>query len=120
MVYQSVLNMVAWDEDPKSVFRMLEVNGIVGESAQEMYRKARSDRIASIRAECWRRVLVGIVWLAAGIGVFSMFWFGFGWITRSIFVFAGLAGIKGVWTTIDGLAGVAMAPMKKGSLANDA
>ena len=42
--------MVMWDESKDDVIGILEVNGYTGASAEAIYSKARSERIAFLRA----------------------------------------------------------------------
>ena len=116
-LYPSVLRMVVWDESRETVFKMLEVNGIVGEPARELYQTARSERISTIRTDCYRKCVVGILWFLAGIALFLIFWFAFGAGTHGIFIFSGVAVVNGLWKTVDGFMGMLLAPRKRGSIA---
>lgn len=118
-IYDMVLKMVLWDEARDDVFQKLEVNGFIGDKAQEMYQRARAERVAAIRADCTRKAWAGLLWLGMGAGVFWLFWIYLGGITYQILVLSGVAMSIGTWKLVNGIAGIAMAHLKKGSLADE-
>jgi hypothetical protein len=95
---------------------MLQVNGITGAEAEEMFRRARGERIAFLRGEGVRRVIKGSLLLAGGIGLFCDFWLGFRAITFRIFVICGLLGAWGLWWLVDGAVNAFCASARKGSV----
>jgi hypothetical protein len=118
-IYGSVRRAVMWGEGRDEVFEMLRVNGILGEPAEEMYRRARSERIAQLRTEAIRRAIKGALILAGGIGLFCYFWFGLRAITRNVFVISGLLSAWGLWVFMDGVMAALFAAGKKGSATPD-
>jgi hypothetical protein len=53
-IYGSVRRAVLWDTARTEVLAMLQVNGITGEAAEEMFRRARSERLSVLRTEATR------------------------------------------------------------------
>ena len=118
-IYEGMLRMVLWGEEREKVFRMLEVNGVPLAQSEGLYRKAMKERVSAIRSECWKRIAVGAACLFVGIGLYWLFWYKFGGITRGIFLLCAVGVFVGLWKLLDGLAGVVLAPRKKGSLADE-
>lgn len=118
-IYQGIRRMVIWDEPRADVFHRLEVNGADQAQAQQMYDKARAERITIIRADATRKAMEGLVLLLTGAGVFLGFWNGLGGITRPILVLCALATAFGTWRFFKGLFGFFFASTKEGSLANE-
>jgi hypothetical protein len=116
-LYATVLRMVIWDEPEQTVMEVIEKNGFAGAAGRKIYQRARNERIATIRAGCIRKAWSGLLWTGLGLVLFTVFWFGFGWITERIYVIAGVFVLIGLWKGLDGLLGVLLAPGKKGSLA---
>jgi hypothetical protein len=116
-LYSRVLREVLWDEPSEETFKMLEVNGVVGDEAEAMFRSARKERVSSIRQEAFPRILKGTVTAGISSGVFALFWFGFGGITQRVFILCALGAAVGAWWLIDGVIDWAFAPGKKGSIA---
>jgi len=115
-IYGSVLRAVLEDKERAEVFKKLQVNGITGTAAEEMFRRARSERIAVLRNEAIRATVKGAVFLAGGAALFSVFWFGFGWINRFVFVISGLLAVRGTWLLVGGATEVLLAPSKRGAI----
>jgi len=116
-IYRGVLRAVMWGTERAEVFEMLRVNGITGEPAEEMFRRARGQRIAVLCNEAMRKVAKGALLLAAGIALFSGFWFGMGAITRSLFMICGFLTAWGLWWFLGGAMDALLASNKKGSVA---
>ncbi len=119
LMYEGVRRMVTWDEPRADVFHRLEVNGIVGAKAEEMYAKARAERVAAIRKEGLRAALTGLVLLSSGVGVFAAFLFGMQGMNRMISILCTTAAILGGWRFFKGLFGFLFASSKEGSLADE-
>jgi hypothetical protein len=119
-IYHKVLRSVLWDTKREEIFHMLEVNGITGEAAEEMFCRARSERISLLRSDGVRKALKGALMLAAGATLFWMFWSGLGAITRGVLVICGLLALWGAWWLLDGILNAILAPTKKGSVTPDA
>jgi len=118
-IYDGVRRMVIWDEPRADVFHRLEVNCIDPAQAQQMYEKARAERIAIIRDDAMRTAGEGFGLLLAGLGLFFGFWDGFGGITRTLLGISSLATGFGIWRFVKGLFYIFFAHTKKGSLADD-
>ena len=114
-IYQSVLREVLWGAERDKISPMLETNGITGEAAEKMFRRAWSERIALIRSEAIRQAVKGLLLLAMAIGLLCIFWFGVGWITSRLFVIFGLVGLWGLGLLLNGTVNALTAPKKKGS-----
>jgi hypothetical protein len=115
-IYGNVLRAVLEDKERAEVFKKLQVNGITGTAAEEMFRRARSERIAVLRNEAIRATVKGAFFLAGGVALFSVFWFGFGWINRFVFVISGLLGVRGTWLLVGGATEAMLAPSKRGAI----
>jgi hypothetical protein len=118
VIYEAILKMVIWDESREAIFTKLSVNGFEGAEAEAMYNQARRQRIASIRGDCAEKVIIGLLWLAGAAGLFSVFWYGMGAITRFVLLIVWVSAAVGAWKTIEGLVGIATASNKRGSLAD--
>lgn len=68
--YDVVLKMVLWGEGSEAIFHRLKVNGIEGDRARLIYKKARMERLRIIRGEGFKSFLLGLVLLAAGAGIY--------------------------------------------------
>ncbi len=117
-VYADVLHMVIWDEPEDGIFKMLEVNGITGDDARNMFAKAYAIRVASIRTDCRHMVVTGAVWSILGGGTFYWFWFGLGGISRGVFIMTVGAFAIGLYKMLNGISGAIFAAKKRGSLAD--
>lgn len=115
-IYGSVLRAVLEDKERAEVFKKLQVNGITGTAAEEMFRRARSERIAVLRNDAIRATVKGAFFLAGGAALFSVFWFGFGWINRFVFLISGLLAVRGTWLFVGGAAEILLAPSKRGAI----
>jgi len=113
-MYRSVLRAVLWGTERAEVFEMLAANGVTGEEAEAMFRRARSERVAVLRDEAIRKAVKGALLLGGGIALFCFFWFGLRVITRSVFVISGLLGAWGLWKSVDGAMDAILAPTKQG------
>lgn len=118
-LYGSVRRSVLWGREQMEIFKMLEVNGITGEAAVEMFRRARGERIAVLRSEATRTAVKGALFLAAAGALFCVFWFGLGAINRFVFVVCGLLAARGLWLLASGIGDFLLAPGKKGSVTPD-
>jgi hypothetical protein len=116
-IYDQVLRMVLWGEKEEAVFQKLEVNGFTGNKAKEMYAKARAERVSAIRGDCLRSVGWGLLWFGAGSGVFYMFWYVLGGITRLLLMLTVGSMCAGAYMIIRAVIGFLAAPLKEGSLA---
>lgn len=118
-VYTSVRRAVLWGQEKAEIFKMLQVNGVTGEAAEAMFRRARGERIAVLRNEAVRAAVKGALLLAGGVGLFCVFWFGVGAINRGVIVISGLMAVRGVWLSIGGVTDLFLAPTKEGSVLGD-
>jgi hypothetical protein len=117
--YDLVLRMVLWGESRDEVFQRLAANGVTEVVAEQLYEQARADRIRTIRSDYSRKFLVGVGYIALAVVIFSVCWFGLGFIPR-ILLYACFAALGiGSWKAIDSFIGYLMAPSKTGSVADD-
>jgi hypothetical protein len=117
--YNLVLRMVLWGETREEVCHRLAVNGVTGLVADRLYEHARADRIRTIRGDYSRKLLIGMGLILSAVVIFSVCWFGLGFIPR-ILLYACFAALGiGSWKAIDGLSGYLMAPSKTGSVADN-
>ena len=116
-IYENVLREVIWGAERDAVLEMLQSSGIVGEPAERLFRRARQERIALLRAEGVHRAVKGVLLLAAGVGLFCVFWYGLGWIIRQIIIGSGLLCAWGLWWSVTGAVDILLAPTKRGSVA---
>jgi hypothetical protein len=68
-IYQTILANVIWDEPRDEVFRIMKVNGIIGEDAQRLYKQAKADRVATIRSDALRRIGWGLLILLPSVAL---------------------------------------------------
>ena len=115
-IYETVLRSVIWGTERSEVFHTLQVNGVVGERAEQMFQRAWKERLASIRGEGFQKAAKGAVLLAGAGALFCVFWFGLGAVTKAIFVVCALMGIGGAWLLLGGVLDVVLAPAKKGPI----
>lgn len=115
-IYNDVARAVIWGSGREEVMHTLEVNGITGAQAEEFYSRAKKERIKQIRSDAMRKAFLGGLILGASIGLFSVFWFGFGAITRLIYIICFGGGVWGIWWLTDGIVSMILAPSKKGPL----
>ena len=115
-IYNNVLRSVLWDTDQEEAVQMLQASGITGEAAEQMFSRARRERITLIRNEGFQRAMKGISLMAGGILLFAVFWFGLGFIMRPIIIISGLLVAAGFWWMTTGLMDALLAPTRKGSV----
>ena len=118
VIYEAILKMVIWDEPREAVLKKLSVNGYDGPEAQAMHDQAIAERVASIRSDCLKKAGIGMLWFVGAAGLFSVFWFGMGGITRNVLLIVWVGAAIGAWKTIVGVVGIPTAPLKRGSLAD--
>ena len=115
-IYDLILRMVLWGEPREDVIHKLGVNGITGDEAEEIYQKAFSERVMTIRARNVRKIWIGVLFIGASTAGFFLILSIF---QRAYVIFA-LGVAVGVWKLADGAAGFLMASKKEGSVAGDA
>ncbi len=118
-IYENVLREVIWGTERDEVFRLLHANGITGERAEQMFQRARHERVSLLRGEAARRAAKGVMLIAAGIALFCGFWYGLGWIMRPIIIGSGLLCAWGFWRAVSGTMDFLLAPNKRGSVSAD-
>jgi hypothetical protein len=116
-LYATVLRMVIWDERKETVMQVIENNGFTGDAGRKIYQKARNERIATIRADCFRKVLNGLLWIVPAVVISCVTWYWFRGIAERYFLIAPGLLLVGLWRVFDGLLGMLLAPGKKGSVA---
>lgn len=118
-VYQDVLRMVLWGEPKEDVMRKLEVNGFTGDAADQLYSRAFMERLAEIFATCRRKILIGWLMIAGGVGLFCVFWFVLRFTTNWVIALSAMGLGFGTWRVIDGFAGILTAKTREGSVTDD-
>lgn len=118
-VYQEVLRMVLWGEPKDDVMRKLEVNGFTGEDADRLYARAFGERLAEIHAACRRKILIGMLMVAGGAGLFCVCWFVLLFTSNWVIALSAMGIGFGTWKVIDGLAGILTAKSREGSVTDD-
>jgi hypothetical protein len=118
-IYQSVLQAVLWGTDRDEVYLMLEANKITGPLAEAFFQRAWKERIDVFRNKGIRQAVKGGLLLAAGMGLFSIFWWGFGVITNRLLVISGLLGLWGLVWFMNGSLTALLASKKAGSVITD-
>ena len=119
-IYQGVRRMVIQDEPRADVFHRLEVNGIDSVEAQQMYDRARAERIAIIRSGSPKNMALGLGLLFAGVGVLFGFSDSSGNMELPVVSLCVLAMVLGTWFFSKGLIYFFFAHTKEGSLVDEA
>lgn len=112
LIYQDILRAVLWGSEKDAVFHTLAVNDITGERAEELYQRARRERVALLRSEGKRRAITGALLLLASIALLCIFYS-----LGVVIVLAICTFFWGVWRLVSGTVEFVLAPTKKGSIA---
>ena len=115
-VYEVIRRAVIWGEPEEEVRERFTAYGVEGDEADAMYFEARRERISIIRRGYAGKLVQGILFLGAGVGVFSTYRPGYGVLTGDTFVVSFVLGAIGLWWLIDCLMGIILAPTKRGSV----
>jgi hypothetical protein len=115
-IYLEVQRAVIWGQSREEVYAIMAGAGITGQLADGMFNKAWGERVAIIRGEASARAVKGALILAGGLGLFFVFWYVVGAITRNIFIISGVACLWGGWWLLDGLMNWILAPGRQGSV----
>ena len=115
-MYRLVLRMVLWGEPKEEVIHKLEVNGITGSEAEEMYRNAFKERVATIRSSHRRNLLTGLIFIGAALGSFCFLWYYVGGITHWLLLICAAAAAIGIVKLLVALFGIMGAASKEGSV----
>lgn len=112
LVYQDILRAVIWGSKKEDVFHTLAVNDITGDRAEELYQKARKERISLLRSEGVRKAISGALLILASIFMLCIFYK-----LGVIIVLAIATFFLGAWRMVSGTVEFVLAPTKKGSIA---
>ncbi len=115
-IYRSVERAVLWGESREKVFKILEVNGLVGSEAEELYARARAERISVLRGEGMRRAIRGFMVWTLALSLFLWFWHDLGFITGRVLMLTSVGFLVGFWWFFDGLLRMLFAPTRTGSV----
>ncbi len=115
-LYADVVRSVFWGDEREKILAMLQVNGVPDSLAETFYQAALAERIRHIRGESFRRALGGLGWLLLAVALYVGFWYGLGFIHRTVFIICFGLFIWGLWRTTDGIVSALLAPSKKGPL----
>jgi hypothetical protein len=106
-----------WGDSPESVVAFLQENGVGDKDAFALVASFQIERASGVRNSALKRILIGVLFLCAPVGVFVMFTIS-GVINAKILALAGIAGLIGLWRVIDGT-WMLMRPLStSGDLAN--
>lgn len=59
-IYQDTVRAVIWGAEREEVFQKLLVNGISGPQAEELYTRARGERLALLRSAALKKAVLGL------------------------------------------------------------
>lgn len=111
--------MVLWGESRELVFDRLRFNGLEGAEAEELYRTAHRERVATFRREYHKRMGLGLLLIAAGVGVLACSWFGLHFILGRLLWICSALIVFGLWKLLNGVIGTLTAGTRSGSVADD-
>ena len=118
-IYEGVLQAALWGTNREEILQTLQANGITGQPAEAMFRRAWGERTTMLRGEGVRKAVKGALLAGAGVALFCVFWYGFGFTTRLIFVASVAAGGCGLWWLSNGVMDVLLASTKDGPVGSD-
>ena len=116
-IYEDALRSVLSGDGQEEIMHALEVNGFTGAEADKIYLQAVSERFTYIRRVYWKRIVVGLAFVAAGVALYAVIWFLPGWATaygRYAIVLSAAAAAFGAWRLLNGLSGVLTASSRTG------
>ena len=121
-IYDSVLSEVLWGADRKDVMTILHESGVFGDAAEELFRRARKQRIALIRVAAMRRIGKGVLLMAFGgliLTACGMCYLYLGKVfkgTASMSSFLGFPGFVGAWYWAWGFFHFSVGATRQGSI----
>lgn len=117
--YELILKMVLWDEPKEKIDQKLRTNKVPPAVAEQIFNHARDERIALIRSEYLKKLILGLILLGAAAATFIGCWFGLHFIPRALLYACFVASAVGLWRVVDGTTGFCMAEKKRGSVADE-
>ena len=120
-IYEAALRRVLWGDGQEEIMHLLEVNGIAGGEATELYMRAMSERIASIRGVYWKRIPIGLLLVALGVAILFGLWYmteGFTVFSLLVMVLPAAPIATGAWYLLNGLIGVLTAASRTGPVSD--
>ncbi len=93
---------ISWGDSPKQVIGYLMMQGFAREEASELVQEMFRERVATIRANGIKKLIVGVALVCVPI-VALVFFLSIGILPMKIFAFTIMAGLWGVWQIIKGL-----------------
>ena len=118
-IFEDVVRSVFWGAEREEILAKLQVNGITGPHAEAFYQAALTERIRHLRSEGFQRALGGVGWLVLAVVLYVGFWYGLGFIHRTVFIICVGLFVWGLWRTTDGVMSALLAATKKGPLDPD-
>jgi hypothetical protein len=119
--YTVVLRRVLWGEEKPGILESLRDKGFSENEAESIFNEAHQERIVSIRAIYWKRIVWGLSFIGLGVGLVSGTWF----LTEGYTVWSGRAVVLpaapvayGAWKFLNGLIGVCTAGSRSGPVAD--
>lgn len=118
-LYEAILKMVLWGESRELVFDRLRVNGVEVAEAEAIYLTAHRERVATFRREYHKRIGLGLLLIAGGLGVLGCSWFGLYFIHGRLLWICSAMMVFGLWKLMNGVIGTLTAGTHPGSVADD-
>ncbi len=118
-IYEGVRRMVFSDEPRADVLHRMEVNGIPEAERQQMYDKARAERMSVIRHAALKQTAAGLALMLCAFGVFIGAFNFFEVVTSEILALCTLIAALGIGFFSVGLYFLLFPHNKTGSLADD-
>jgi hypothetical protein len=119
LIYEGVLQAVLRGAEREEVFTMLRANEITGDSAEAIYRRAWTERVADIRSRGFRKVVEGLLMLAAGTALFTVCVSLFDRISTGALITSGALVVLGPVRIMIGVFITTGANKRKGSIIQD-
>ncbi len=94
--------------------RKMEVNGISGAAAEELYRRAFDERVRTIRSPAWNNLWIGVGAVTTSVVSFCFIWYFLGAITNQFILICSAGLALGLWKVLSGISGILGAVAKEG------
>jgi len=95
------------------------VNGFAGDAADRLYARAFGERLTEIFATCRSKILIGMLMIVSGVGLFCVCWFVLRFTSNWVIALSAMGLGFGTWKVIDGFAGILTAKTREGSVTDD-
>jgi len=115
-LYHNALTMVLWGESKEQVYHMFTVNNLPPKTSDLIYAEARRDRIQTLRAETYPRIIKGSLITLVSIGAFYAFWYLMGGITVHLLILCCSGLAWGMVKLLTGIVELMLAARKEGAI----